>query len=239
MKSQNLRIEYIFHSGFVVETDTRLCVFDYFQGSVDLKKDKPVCVFSSHAHSDHFNPLIFDWQREMPDIQYILSSDIVPEISMHHANNMTFISPNEEKEIAGMQVKAYNSTDAGVSFLVRSDGVSIFHAGDLNWWYWWDDSAEEIEKAEKGFKEEIAKIKREDIDIAFFPVDPRLEHNYSLGAEFFIREVRPKIFIPMHFGREIQAANLFAVLMKDSPTKIIPLTKMGQEIFLQLPIFPL
>ena len=41
-----------------------------------------------------------------------------------------------------IKVKAYGSTDAGVSFLVTtSGGRKIFHAGDLNDWHWQDDSS--------------------------------------------------------------------------------------------------
>lgn len=233
MKSLNLRIEYIYHSGFLVESDSKIYVFDYFQGPVQLKKAKPVYVFSSHAHADHFNPLIFDWQEERTNINYILSSDIHPQINSNKVkDNITFISPYEQKQMADTQVKAYGSTDLGVSFLVRDGDVNIFHAGDLNWWYWWNDSSDEIIKAEKNFKEEIAKIKGEQIDVAFFPVDPRLEHNYYLGAEFFIQEVKPKILIPMHFSSDVKAVKKFAGQMENYPTKIVTLTLPGQEVHL-------
>lgn len=233
MKKHNLRIEYIYHSGFIVEHVNRSFVFDYFKGTVALSKDKPTYVFSSHVHADHFNPLIFDWQKETPDIHYILSSDIRPRIDLNQKkDNIRFISPYEEQQIADIIVKAYNSTDEGVSFLVRHQGLSLFHAGDLNWWYWWNDTQSEIEKAEKRFKEEIAKIKGEQIDVAFFPVDPRLEHNYCLGAEFFIQEIKPTILIPMHFGTDFKPIKAFADKMKDSPTKIIELTQSGQTIML-------
>ena len=224
----NIRIQYLYHSGFVVETDNNLLVFDYYQGSVKLT-EKNILVFSSHGHSDHFNPLILEWQKERPDINYILSSDI----SIQQKNdNIKFISPYEETQIENINIKTYGSTDLGVSFLVKCDGITIFHAGDLNWWYWWGESQEEIEKAEKGFKDEIAKIKEERIDIAFFPVDPRLEHNYCVGADYFISKVNPKFFIPMHFADDHEAAKKYADKMKDYPNKVIEIAHRGQEITL-------
>ena len=43
-------------------------------------KSKPyVTVFVSHAHRDHFNPMILRWRVRRPDIQYIFSDDI-PEL---------------------------------------------------------------------------------------------------------------------------------------------------------------
>ena len=41
-----------------------------------LKKDKPIYVFSSHFHEDHFNSAIFEWRKLHDKITYILSKDI-------------------------------------------------------------------------------------------------------------------------------------------------------------------
>lgn len=226
-------MEYIYHSGFIVECDSALFVFDYFQGAVNLKRGKQTYVFSSHAHPDHFNSVIFDWHRENPDIQYILSSDIYPQLhSKPSTSNLTFLSPYEEKQIADLQIKAYGSTDEGISFLIKHQGSHIFHAGDLNWWYWWGESQAEIANATRMFKEEIAKIKGEIIDLAFFPVDPRLEHNYSLGAEYFIHEVQPKILIPMHFGDDSKVIKEFAAKMKNFPTEVLALTSPNSRVLI-------
>ena len=58
-----LSIDYLGHSGFFVETDRALMLFDYFRGDISFisrrQDDKPLYVFVSHAHRDHFNPAIF------------------------------------------------------------------------------------------------------------------------------------------------------------------------------------
>lgn len=227
-----MNVQYVYHSGFIAETDKNVFVFDYYQGLVNLK-DKNIYVFSSHVHPDHFNPLIFEWQKERPNIQYILSSDIEGNNSIPlNRDNITFISPYEEIHINDLKIKAYNSTDEGVSFLVECGGIHIFHAGDLNWWYWQGEPQAEIEKAEKMFKDELQKIKGEHIDIAFFPVDPRLEQYYSIGAEYFIQEITPQILVPMHFGDDYLAPKTFADKMKGCPTQIIEITHRGQEFSL-------
>jgi L-ascorbate metabolism protein UlaG (beta-lactamase superfamily) len=231
MKNSEVRIQYIYHSGFIVETAQNILVFDYYQGTVKLTNEskKKIFVFSSHGHPDHFTPQIFDWQKERPDIHYILSSDI----SIRQKNdNIKLLSPYEETAIDNVRISTFGSTDLGVSFLVSCDGINVFHAGDLNWWYWWGESPEEIANAEKCFKEEIAKIKGIDIDLAFFPVDPRLEHNDRVGADYFVKEITPKVLIPMHFADNPAAAENYASSMKHSPTKIVALTKRGQEILL-------
>ena len=76
-----MMLTYVFHSCFVLETEKAILIFDYWldlNGVVPpfLKKDKPVYVFSSHFHEDHFNSAIFEWKKQCGDITYILSKDI-------------------------------------------------------------------------------------------------------------------------------------------------------------------
>lgn len=231
MEIENIKIDYLYHSGFIVETDKSLLIFDYYQGmAVNLVKESPkkIFVFCSHSHSDHFNPVIFEWQKERSDIQYILSHDIsVPQT----IENINYLLPYEKLEIGGLTIKAYNSTDIGVSFLVQDQGIRFFHAGDLNWWYW-NDTQVGMAKAEKDFKDEVQRIKGEDIDIAFFPIDPRLEQNYSAGAEYFIQEIAPRIFIPMHFADSSEITEKFANKMKGCPSKILKISKKGQALLI-------
>ncbi|TGE31866.1 MBL fold metallo-hydrolase [Desulfosporosinus sp. Sb-LF] len=232
MVNQNFKLKYLYHSGFLVETDKNLLIFDYYQGEAESlvkESSKHIFIFSSHSHPDHFNPVILEWQKDRPDIKYILSSDISVPQTME---NINVLSPYEKLELGDLKIKAYNSTDIGVSFLVEVEGIRFFHAGDLNWWYWSGDTPEEMIKAEKGFKDEVQKIKGETIDIAFFPVDPRLEQNYSAGAEYFIQELAPRIFIPMHFADSPEIATKFANKMQECPSKILTLFQKGQEIIL-------
>lgn len=225
MENLNIKINYLYHSGFSVETEHHFLVFDYYRGPIQLN-DKVTFIFSSHSHPDHFNPVIFEWQKRRHATQYILSSDIPVPPTVNHVHSL---APNEVITVDGLKVKAYNSTDIGVSFLVECEGLRLFHAGDLNWWYW-RDTPEEMVKAEKGFKDEIKKLKGEQIDIAFFPVDPRLEENYSAGAEHFIQEIHPQFLIPMHFADDLQVSKTFAQKMTDSPTKVIEITHQGQQL---------
>ncbi len=50
-----MQITRIFHSGFLVETAKRYFIFDYYKGELPkLNPDKPVYVFASHGHQDHY-----------------------------------------------------------------------------------------------------------------------------------------------------------------------------------------
>ena len=55
-----MKVTYIHHSSFLVETDENYFLFDYFEGELpEFKEDKPLLVFASHRHGDHFSPVIF------------------------------------------------------------------------------------------------------------------------------------------------------------------------------------
>lgn len=259
MINSKLKIHYIYHSGFAVETTNYLLIFDYYRDCGNstqsnsfvlkdlIKSKKNVLIFSSHSHHDHFNPVILDWEKYNQNIKYILSSDITLENwknnyykmsqdedlfvktePSHNINSSSSIETQNKPE--SVYIKSYGSTDIGISFLVKVDGLSIFHAGDLNWWHWKEDSYEERKSAEENFKKEIDKIKGAHVDIAFFPVDPRLEEFYSLGAEYFIKEIEPNLLVPMHFGDNSHITKEFAEKNFGSSVKLVTIINPGEEL---------
>ena len=124
-----MTLTYIFHSGFVLETEQSILVFDYWMdpsGVMDgvLRSEKPMYVFSSHFHEDHFTKEIFEWKKQKPNITYILSEDA----DVWLAKGGSWSDDN-------ISVWALGSTDSGVSWIVEMEGKRIFHAGDLNNWY--------------------------------------------------------------------------------------------------------
>lgn len=220
-----MKIEYIHHSGCTVETEDYFLVFDYYKGDIKLK-DKKTIVFSSHSHPDHYNPEILKWKNEHNHISYVLSSDI----DVESAPNIYIMEPYKSLKLYDVNIKSFGSTDLGLSFLVEVEGKNIFFAADLNWWIWDEDSKEEKEEMEKAFKGEVARLKGNDIEVAFFPVDPRLRENYSLGGKYLIDELSPKYFIPIHFWNKFSTTYDFAKEMSSSSTKIIELYKDNQVI---------
>lgn len=140
------------------------------------------------------------------------------------------MNPYESLNIHDITINSFGSTDLGLSFLVKVDGKTIFFAGDLNWWHWDDDSEDEKLRMEKAFKNEISKVKGDSIDIAFFPVDPRLKENFYIGGEYFIKELSPKVFIPMHFGDNFDTTTNFRQKVNCSSSKTIEIYKRNQII---------
>jgi hypothetical protein len=69
------------HSGFTVESDSHFLIFDYSEGALpQLPQKKKVYVFISHSHEDHFNPEVFSFCREHPNVRYVVSYDIPKSI---------------------------------------------------------------------------------------------------------------------------------------------------------------
>lgn len=216
----DIKVEYIFHSGFTVETKNHFLVFDYYMGDLKIK-DKKTYIFSTHSHYDHFNPDVLDLEGH---IKYIFSDDI----NVNSKDDIYFMKAYKTLELDGLKIKTFSSTDLGVSFLVQSDDISIFFAGDLNWWSWKGDTEEDRKTMEYLFKKKIKRIEGEIVDLAFFPVDPRLEENYYLGGKYFIDKIDPRYFFPMHFGDNYSIIKEFIHKMKDSNTTIVNIEHKNQ-----------
>jgi L-ascorbate metabolism protein UlaG (beta-lactamase superfamily) len=241
MSDVRAKIHYLYHSGFAVQTKEHLLIFDYYKdkscpgkegldGGVITAKEiaahKNPSVFVSHGHGDHYNPVVLEWQKANENICYIMSSDVPANGEKIHT-----LAPHSRLELPDMLVRTFGSTDLGVSFLVSVDDIDIFHAGDLNWWHWKDESTEEeVKLSEQDFINELKPIIGNKIDIAFFPVDPRLGSDYYLGAERFISLMKPSMLVPMHFGDNYEAAASFALRAQDCKTTVPMILRRGQAI---------
>ena len=232
-------ITHYYHSGFSVSCRNTLLIFDYWRGEQQdlplsaqintelLQRYQQVYVFISHEHPDHFDPVVYEW-KTLDCVRYIVSSD------MPVGTRGKRMAPGYILALsADLSVTAFPSTDLGVSFLVRFYGVVFFHAGDLNFWHWRDESsASEIADAEKEFNEALSSLSGESIDIAFFPVDPRQGTMYEAGANSFILSIKPKLLIPMHYFHREDAAIDFSRLARNRSTEVIPMTDYGSQILI-------
>ena len=140
-----MRITYIRHSAFLVEWEDIVCLFDYAEGDLpEIARDKRLCVFASHHHSDHFNPEIFTRFADHPRHTFILSDDI-RTVPAGEKAPVVRTGPNCRRIFPGgkmgaMSVSTIGSTDCGVAFVVNYAGKTVYHAGDLHWWAWPDDT---------------------------------------------------------------------------------------------------
>ena len=210
-------IDYLGHSGFLVETDRVILLFDYFRGGLSLldrkPADKPLFVFVSHAHADHFNPEIFSLANGARRVKYILSFDLKGNGAVRGRADVLFTDAEMTCDVDGLgTVRTLRSTDEGVAFLVTTPDGTFFHAGDLNWWDWPGEDPEWLAEQETVFRREIGKLAGVPIDAAFVVLDDRLEENYAKGLARFLSVCRPACVLPMHFWQDRRIVERFKAL---------------------------
>ena len=227
-----MKIDYLGHSGFLVETDSALLLFDDSRGDLsplDRKPgDKPLFVFVSHAHGDHFNPKIFALAEGTRPVKYILSFDLRGNGAVREGADILFADADAAYDIDGLgTVQTLLSTDEGVAFLIITQKETVFHAGDLNWWDWPGEDPEWLAEQETVFQREIGKLAGQRIDAAFVVLDDRLEENYAKGLSWFLSVCRPSYVLPMHFWEDRSVIDRFKALpdAADTGTKILDTAK--------------
>lgn len=232
-----IKITYLEHSGFAVEYDDYVLIFDYYKGNLpQFDKDKKVCVFASHVHYDHFKKKIFTWTEKYENIHYILSDDIK---AGNPKSKINYMGADADLTVWDLKVHTLKSTDEGVAFLVKLKDKVFFHAGDLNWWYWEEEDDETWNKPmEQAYKKEITKIQGKEIDYAFFPLDSRQGKESSLGLDYFMRHTNTKVVFPMHmWGYDILDKLLKNTVSEPYRDRIMKVNKPGQEfIFEDYPV---
>lgn len=215
-----LSVTFIGHSGFLVDTGSHFLLFDLYRDEAGalkggLPRGGDGAVFISHSHGDHFNPAVLG--LGIPG-KTIFVADA--GVRMNQTGCMVHkVSPYESVDLGWGKVKVFGSTDEGSSFLVEADGWSIFHAGDLNDWYWRDESTpEELENDEGRFLKELDRIKGNPVDLAFFPVDQRLRRDANRGAIHFASSIKPRWLIPMHINGKLDPSGLFKEMASEGIT---------------------
>ena len=234
-------VTHYYHSGFSVACGKSILIFDYWCGEAEelpahlqltpegLAAFEHIYVFISHDHPDHLDPVVFSW-KDLPGIQYIVSSD------MPVGTRGKRMAPGDTLALDGeTEVTAFDSTDLGVSFLVRFYGLQIFHAGDLNFWHWRDESTmKEIEEADTEFRKALEPLQDHPVDLAFFPLDPRQGSMFEAGANYFILSIKPRLMIPMHYFHRAEVTMEYARTASCRSTEVIALPGYGDLLKIDL-----
>lgn len=228
-----MKITYIHHSAFFVEAESACLLFDYFEGAVPkIPKEKMLYVFSSHRHGDHFSEVIFELAKDHENIRFILSSDIwTKRVPVELREKAVSLAPDQVWEDGTIKIETYKSTDEGVAFWCTVDGHEIYHAGDLNHWYW--DGEDELWNRDMtaAYRMEIEKMRGRIADVAFLPLDPRLEKYFYLGIDDFMKVVDAKTIFPMHFWGQFDVGARLKALpcSEDYRERIVEIQSAGQE----------
>lgn len=241
-----LKISYLNHSGFAIETDDFLAVIDLYTDPAGILASytncgKPVVFLVTHSHYDHWNSGIFQFENSLPSL-YILDqsckSQEASEAIADTDNCLIYVNPYEKLDadklgIPGLSsIQTFGSTDEGVSFLLDTSAGRIYHAGDLNDWDWQD---EDSPMARVAYRKELGLIKDalsgDEALVAFVPLDMRLEETAFSGVLTLLEFFLPRYIIPMHLnGGEELIGQLRRQLRSDvqyDGTSIVSMTIAG------------
>ena len=241
-----MQVTYLKHSGFLLDLERAVLVFDFFSDPAQIlgtyeNCGKPIIFFVSHNHYDHWNSDILGF-RNRAGVYFVLDQAIRRELGSdpREGESLFYVQENccytwqflQEAGFTGLY--CLPSTDAGVAFFLRADSASIYHAGDLNDWNWQDAEGLEMERRYRQLIGALADcLNPEDqLKLAFVPVDQRLGDLALAGAKIFVELIRPAYLIPMHLNGGV---GLPADLKRDldgGPTEVLPMVEPGQSLTL-------
>ena len=229
-----MRVTYIKHSGFLAEWEDAACLFDWAEGELPpIDPEKRLFVFVSHAHTDHYDPHIFQKVADYPKRTFILSDDI-PNIPA--GEKVARMGPDRRRvfsagEKGALSVTTLGSTDQGVAFVVNYAGKTVYHAGDLHWWAWPDDTAAEEREMKEVFTRELTKLRGIPLDAAFVPLDPRLGGNFWMGFDALMRTARVRRAFPMHMWEKYDTVSKLLQMNVSAPYRdaVAEIREPGQQ----------
>lgn len=221
-----MKVTYIHHSCFLIETELCYYLFDYEKGCLP-KMDvlKPIFVLSSHGHHDHYNPEIFSVLETegVQKVYAVLSEEIEAPTNI---DVLRVTSGKEYRLCLGQKLTTFQSTDLGVAFLIEESKNVIYHAGDLNDWVWEEESTSYNEQMTRDYREQIdllsEKMDRRKIDVAFVVLDPRQEKDYDRGMCYFLEHVPVENVYPMHYWG---TPDIIETFLKEHPEYNIQIQK--------------
>ncbi len=229
LKEREVLVWYLSHCGYAVKTMSALLIFDYWEKGRDGKnEDNPdafslangrinpeeinalnVYVFVTHAHLDHYDQVIFNWENKIKDISYIFGWQAKESPNYHYLPG-----PRAELSIGGMQISTINETHdglSGVCYLVKVDRLCLYFSGDYGWAM--------LGSYKNDF--EYLSTKAKSIDIAFLNPCYYEKDSHLIKLEipsYFVQKFSPKIVFPQHYGgREDLMAKLVGRTREDFP----------------------
>ncbi|MCX6639445.1 MAG: ankyrin repeat domain-containing protein [bacterium] len=203
---------YLGHCGYGIRTKNHFLIFDYFTGgrgptepslangfiNPDELTGLNVDVFATHWHSDHFDSTIFTWDEPLKNLTYVFGfqPEQVPadQRAGYNGEQYEYVAPRSHKVVDSMDITAIQANDAGAGFLVKVDGVSIYHAGDHAGW---------LPNQRDGYLQEIDFLSQQTQGVDFALVNVtgcHMQDREALyeGNRYTIDKLSPRVLIPTH-----------------------------------------
>jgi L-ascorbate metabolism protein UlaG (beta-lactamase superfamily) len=237
-----IRVTFLGHSGFLAELPGAALLFDWWKGELPALPEVPLFCFVSHRHEDHFNPRVFSLAADGRDVTFLLGRDIrlTPRnlerwgLDAGTAAHCVRLGGGETWERDGLAVEALPSTDQGVAFAVSRGGVTLYHAGDLNWWHWEEEDRAWNRNMETDFKRALEPLRGRRIDVAFAPLDPRLGPARDWGLRYLLETADVRRVFPMHQWGDFATTGEFCRAAPELAGRVIPVERDGQSWELSL-----
>lgn len=255
-----MNVTFIAHSAFLVEWEKFYTLFDYvyepdYTGALpDLDPEKPLLVFSSHSHEDHFDARVFSLLERYPLTRFFVSRDTrLTERKRKWLNisddafaRTTVLRPDSIllTDAAGeeLSIRAIKSTDIGNAYLLRAEGKMVYHAGDLNRWHWESEGRAYCDSMALHYKaamEKLASAVRDEaadngiapeLSAAMAVLDPRLgEAAEGLGLDGLLERVAVRHVFPMHLWKKFETIDRYRAAHPESAERIARITADGER----------
>lgn len=217
LKPGDAEVWYLGHCGYAVKTHNHLLIFDYIEleenpsergldkGFVDPLeiRDLNVSVFVTHCHVDHYDEIILNWQNEIKNISYIFGWKVNEEQKSPH-NYLE--GPRDELRLDDMEIYTVNSFHSfvpEVAFLVKVDGLVIYHGGDYQ--------GKMGRNAPSNAKEDMQYLKTKADAVDLFFIGAWTGPPYLQA----IKSLQPKVIFPMHERKKEENYKRFAAKLKN------------------------
>lgn len=191
--NEGVRIEFLGHSGFLIVTSggKRIAIDPY---NVSENVSNVDLILITHSHYDHCS--IKDIQQLAKDgTTLVVPADSQSKVAKIENINMEIIEIGDELEFGNTKVEAvpaYNvdkefhpKREGWMGFLLRLNGVSIYHAGDT-------DKIPEMSKL-------TGHGKHGNQFVALLPVSGKFVMDSDEASEV-ANMLSPDLCIPMHYG---------------------------------------
>ena len=210
MDINGVEIKWLGHDGFLIKNSKVIYIDPY---NIGYKEEKADLIFLTHGHYDHCS--VADLKKIIKEgTKIICPADCQSKINQFDVPiRMEIIEEGQEIDLRNLKViaipaynidKPFHQKGEGIGYLIKFEGVVIYHAGDT-------DVIPEMQKL-TGHKNKDTKF------VALLPVGGRFTMSAEEAAEA-ANIIKPDLAIPMHYGTLIgsrEDAEEFVELCKEN-----------------------